>query len=139
MPRNIPSKKPALSGRPTPRLDTASCPCESPSSKAHSSRSNAIAERKALAVEPDLKAANTTRLKRAEGQVRGIIKMIQEDRYCPDVMIQISAAQESLRAVSKNLLKNHLKHCARAAMKAGEEEADAMCDELMDVMTRLAK
>lgn len=135
MPRYIPSKKSALSKRPTPCLDTAPCPCESPSPKAHSS----LTERKALAVEPDLKAANITRLKRTEGQVRGIIKMIEADRYCPDVMIQISAAQESLRAVSKNLLKNHLKHCARAALKAGEEEADAMCDELMDVMTKLAK
>ncbi len=135
MPREIPSKKPASSNRPTPSLDTTSCPCESPPSRAHSS----FAERKALAVDSGLKAANITRLKRAEGQVRGIIKMIEADRYCPDVMIQISAAQESLRAISKNLLKNHLKHCARAAIKAGEAEADAMCDELMDVMAKLTK
>ncbi len=128
MPRDIPSKKSALSKRPTPRLDTAPCPCDS-----------SLTERKALAVEPDLKTANITRLKRAEGQVRGIIKMIEADRYCPDVMIQISAAQESLRAISKNLLKNHLKHCARAAIKAGAADADAMCDELMDVMAKLTK
>ena len=95
--------------------------------------------RKAFAIEPGLKSSNITRLKRAEGQVRGIIGMIEADRYCPDVIIQIAAAQESLRAVAKNLLKNHLKHCARAAIKAGEAEADAMCDELMDVMSRLTK
>lgn len=96
-------------------------------------------DRKAVGVEPALKAANITRLRRAEGQVRGIARMIEEDRYCPDVIVQIAAAQESLRAVAKNLLKNHLKHCAQKAMQAGPAEADAMCDELMDVMSRLAR
>lgn len=95
--------------------------------------------RKAAGVEPGLKAANITRLRRAEGQVRGIARMVEEDRYCPDVIVQIAAAQESLRAVAKNLLKNHLTHCARAAMQAGPVEADRMCDELMDVMSRLTR
>ena len=71
--------------------------------------------------------------------MRGIARMIESDRYCTDVIVQIAAAQESLRAVAKNLLKNHLRHCARSAMKAGRAEADAMCDELMDVMSRLTK
>lgn len=95
--------------------------------------------RKAVEVEQDLKASNITRLKRAEGQVRGIVRMVEEDRYCADTIIQIAAAQESLRAVAKNLLKNHLRHCARAALKAGEAEADAMCTELMDVMSKIAR
>ncbi|MDZ4753017.1 MAG: metal-sensitive transcriptional regulator [Phycisphaerae bacterium] len=86
-----------------------------------------------------LKASNITRLKRAEGQVRGVARMVAEDRYCADIIIQIAAAQESLRAVAKNLLKNHLKHCAKAALKAGEAEADAMCNELMDVMGKIAR
>lgn len=95
--------------------------------------------RKAVAVEPDLKAANLIRLKRTAGQVQGIVRMVEADRYCADVIIQIAAAQESLRAVAKNLLKNHLKHCARAALKAGAAEADAMCNELMDVMSKIAR
>lgn len=101
--------------------------------------SSTKASRKAVAVEQDLKASNITRLKRAEGQVRGIMRMVEEDRSCADTIIQIAAAQESLRAVAKNLLKNHLKHCARAALKAGEAEADAMCTELMGVMSKIAR
>lgn len=97
------------------------------------------AGRKAVMVEQGLKASNIVRLKRAEGQVRGVVRMVEEDRYCADTIIQIAAAQESLRAVAKNLLKNHLKHCARAALKAGEAEADAMCNELMDVMSKIAR
>jgi len=94
---------------------------------------------RAVGVDASMKAANITRLKRSEGQVRGIVRMVEQDRYCADVIIQIAAAQESLRAVAKNLLKNHLKHCARAALKAGEAEADAMCNELMDVMGKIAR
>ena len=94
---------------------------------------------RAVAVDASIKASNITRLKRAEGQVRGIVRMVEEDRYCADVIIQIAAAQESLRAVAKNLLKNHLRHCARTALRAGEAEADAMCNELMDVMSKIAR
>jgi len=103
------------------------------------SHCNGTSIRKAVAVEADLKVSNIRRLKRSEGQVRGITKMIEEDRYCADVIIQIAAAQQSLRAVAKNLLKNHLKHCARAALRAGEAEADEMCDELLDVMSKIAR
>ena len=85
------------------------------------------------------KASSIKRLRRAEGQVRGVVRMVEEERYCSDVIIQIAAAQESLRAVAKNLLKNHLKHCARAAIRGGGTESDAMCDELMDGMSRLAR
>jgi DNA-binding FrmR family transcriptional regulator len=112
----------------------ADCHCDSPTPE-----SAVQTGRKAAAVEPDLKASNIVRLNRAEGQVRGIVRMVTEDRYCADIIIQIAAAQESLRAVAKNLLKNHLKHCARAALKAGETEADAMCDELLDVMSKIAR
>ncbi len=97
------------------------------------------AGRKAAAVDQALKASNILRLKRAAGQVRGVARMVEEDRSCADTIIQIAAAQESLRAVAKNLLRNHLKHCARAALKAGEAEADAMCTELMDVMSKIAR
>ena len=90
--------------------------------------------RKALAVDPDIKERNVKRLRRIEGQVRGIQKMVDDDRYCADVLTQISAVQEALRAVSRELMRNHLKHCATSAIRAGEPAADAMYDELVDMM-----
>jgi DNA-binding FrmR family transcriptional regulator len=96
--------------------------------------------RRAHNVDAELKAANLVRLRRAEGQVRGIARMIEQDRYCADVITQIAAVQESLRAVARNLLKNHLRHCARAALTSGDEAMDAaMIDELMDLMSRMAR
>jgi len=59
-------------------------------------------------VDSDLKAANLKHLKRIEGQVRGIAAMIQDDRYCADIIQQTAAVQESLRSVARNLLRNHL-------------------------------
>ncbi len=90
--------------------------------------------RKATAVDPDIKDRNLKRLRRIEGQVRGIQKMIEEDRYCADVMTQISSIQEALRGVSRELMRNHLKHCAAGAIAAGPAEAEAMYDELVDLM-----
>ena len=91
------------------------------------------AERKAVAVDPDAKSSNLTRLRRVEGQLRGIQKMIEDDRYCADVLGQLSAVQEALRAVGRELIRNHLKHCARHSFRAGGEQAEAMCDELVDL------
>ncbi len=90
--------------------------------------------RKAVAVDPDIKARNLTRLRRIEGQVRGLQKMVEEDRYCADTLTQISSVHEALRSVARELMRNHLKHCASAAIKAGEASADAMYDELVDLM-----
>lgn len=92
--------------------------------------------RKAVGVDTDAKARNLKRLRRIEGQVRGIQKMIEEDRYCADVMAQISSVNEALRAVGRELMRNHLKHCATAAIRVGEPEAEAMYDELVDLMHR---
>jgi DNA-binding FrmR family transcriptional regulator len=129
----MPSKT-VSSRAPSKKAAAAACAC-GPVTIAPSTK----AGRKAVAVDQVLKASNIVRLKRAEGQVRGVLRMVEEDRYCADTIIQIAAAQESLRAVAKNLLKNHLKHCARAALKAGQAEADAMCNELMDVMSKIAR
>lgn len=96
-------------------------------------------ERKAVGVDPDIKAANLTRLRRIEGQVRGLQKMVEEDRYCPDVLTQISSVHEALRSVARELMRNHLKHCAAAAIRAGDERADAMYDELVEMMYRHAR
>ncbi len=92
--------------------------------------------RHAVAVDADIKDRNLKRLRRIEGQVRGLQKMMEEDRYCADVMTQISSVQEALRGVGRELMRNHLKHCAAAAIKAGDAEAEAMYDELVDLMYR---
>ena len=95
--------------------------------------------RKAVAVDGDIKDKNLKRLRRIEGQVRGIHKMVEEDRYCADIMTQISSVQEALRSVSRELMRNHLKHCAAGAIQAGPEEAEAMYDELVDLMFKHAR
>ena len=92
------------------------------------------AHRKAVAVDAGIKRRNLARLKRIEGQVRGIQKMVGEDRYCADVLIQISAVHEALRGVGRELMRNHLKHCATAAVKGSEESAHAMYDEILALM-----
>jgi CsoR family transcriptional regulator, copper-sensing transcriptional repressor len=90
--------------------------------------------RKAAAVDPEIKARNLTRLRRIEGQLRGLQRMIDDDRYCADILTQISSVQEALRGVSRELMRNHLKHCAANAIKSGGDEADEMYDELVDLM-----
>jgi CsoR family transcriptional regulator, copper-sensing transcriptional repressor len=92
--------------------------------------------RQALAVDPGIKSGNLTRLRRIEGQVRGLQRMVDEDRYCADIMTQLSSVQEALRAVGRELMRNHLKHCATAAIRAGDEQADSMYDELIELMYR---
>ena len=96
-------------------------------------------ERKAVGVDPDIKARNQTRLRRIEGQVRGLQKMVEEDRYCADVLTQISSVHEALRSVARELMRNHLKHCASAAIRSGEANAEAMYDELVEMMYKHAR
>jgi DNA-binding FrmR family transcriptional regulator len=90
--------------------------------------------RKAVGVDPDIKGRNLTRLRRIEGQVRGLQKMIDENRYCADILVQLSSVHEALRSVSRELMRNHLKHCATSAIRAGPDSAEAMYDELVDMM-----
>ena len=92
--------------------------------------------RKAAGVDADAKDRNIKRLRRIEGQVRGIQRMVDEDRYCADILTQISSVQEALRSVGRELMKNHLKHCAAQAIAAGGTEADEMYDELVGLMYR---
>src|SRR3954463_11471173 len=93
-------------------------------------------KRKAKGVDPEIKTANLKRLRRIEGQVRGLQKMVTEDRYCADVLTQISSVQEALRSVGRELMRNHLKHCATRAIRKGNPNAEAMYDELVDLMHR---
>ena len=104
---------------------TPRCGCEVP----HDGEGG---ERHAVAVDPEIKRGNLTRLRRIEGQVRGLHRMVEEDRYCADILTQLSSVQEALRAVSRELMRNHLKHCASAAIRAGDGEP--MYDELIDLM-----
>ena len=60
--------------------------------------------------------------------------MIEEDRYCADVLTQVSSVHEALRSVSRELMRNHLKHCATSAIRSSEGEAESMYDELVDLM-----
>lgn len=90
--------------------------------------------RKAHAVDADARERNLKRLRRIEGQVRGLHKMVEEDRYCADILVQISSVQEALRSVGRELMRNHLKHCATSAIKSSPVEAEAMYDELVELM-----
>jgi CsoR family transcriptional regulator, copper-sensing transcriptional repressor len=74
------------------------------------------------------------RLRRIEGQVRGLQKMVAEERYCADIMIQVSSVHAALRAVGRELMRNHLEHCATNAIRGTPDEAKAMYDELMDLI-----
>jgi len=90
--------------------------------------------RKAAGVDPDIKDRNQKRLRRIEGQVRGLQKMVGEDRYCPEIMVQIASVHEALRGVGRELMRNHLRHCVAQAVRAGGSEAEATYDELLDLI-----
>ena len=90
--------------------------------------------RKAVAVDPGAKERNLKRLRRIEGQVRGLQRMVEEDRYCADVMTQIASVHEALRSVGRELMRNHLRHCATDAIRRPDGDAEAMYDELLDLM-----
>jgi DNA-binding FrmR family transcriptional regulator len=96
--------------------------------------------RTAHGVDAGIKERNLKRLRRIEGQVRGIQKMVEEDRYCADIMTQIASVHEALRGVGRELMRNHLKHCAASTFRGGDEAArESMYDELVDMMYRHAR
>ena len=92
--------------------------------------------RKAHGVDPAIKERNLKRLRRIEGQIRGLQRMVEEDRYCPDILTQVSAVHEALRSVSRELVRNHLKHCVSAAIRTGDQSAEGMYDELVEMVYR---
>ena len=79
------------------------------------------------------------RLRRIEGQVRGIARMIEEDKYCIDVLTQISAVNSALRSVALNLLDEHLSHCVTRAVAEGGDEADEKLAEASAAIARLVR
>ena len=91
--------------------------------------------RTAVGVDAGVKDRNLKRLRRIEGQIRGLQRMVEEDRYCADILTQISSVHEALRSVGRELVRNHLKHCAAAAIRSEEPQAaEQMYDELVDMM-----
>ncbi len=96
----------------------------------------AVGPRKAHGVDATIKMQNLARLKRIEGQVRGIQKMVEDDRYCADILVQLSAVHEALRGVSRELMRNHLRHCATSAIKESDARAAEMHDEILELMYR---
>ena len=93
-----------------------------------------------FAIEPrnsEEKMKMMNRLKRIEGQVRGIQKMVDEDRYCIDILVQISAIQSALKNVGYEVTERHMKHCVTDAIDKGE--GDSSIEELMAVLKQFSK
>ena len=94
----------------------------------------------AVGVDPELKQSIANRLRRIEGQVRGLQKMVDEERYCADVLMQITSVQEALRGVGRTLLHNHLRHCATTAIRSGDpDQAEEMYQEIVDLFYKSAR
>lgn len=110
-----------------PAAHVAACGCATPIGRTG---------RRAVAVDADGQRRNVARLKRIEGQVRGLQQMVADGRYCADILVQVSSVHEALRAVAKELMRNHLKYCASTAIREGNSRAEAMYDELVELMHR---
>jgi len=87
----------------------------------------------------DSKDAHLRRLRRVEGQVRGLQRMVAEDVYCIEVLTQVSAATRALQAFALELLTEHMAGCVVDAARAGDEEADAKVREAADAIARLVR
>jgi DNA-binding FrmR family transcriptional regulator len=87
----------------------------------------------------DNKVAVQKRLRRIEGQVRGLQRMIEEDRYCINVLEQISAVNRALHSVALELLDDHLAHCVADAVKSGGDQADTKLREASAAIARLVR
>jgi len=93
--------------------------------------------RHAVGVDEELKEQALGRLKRIEGQVRGIQRMVDEGRYCADILTQIASVHEALRGVGKLLMRNHLEHCVTSALRSEDPvAAERAYDEVLELMYR---
>ena len=89
---------------------------------------------------PAEKGALLRRLARIEGQVRGLARMVEEDRYCVDVLTQLAAAHQALRQVARELLASHMKHCVREAFTSADAAAgERVSDELAELMFKYSR
>ena len=87
----------------------------------------------------DEKSRYLARLKRIEGQVRGIHRMVDEDQYCIDILTQIAAIDSALENLGLALLEDHLNHCVKGALAAGDDQADERVAEAMLAIKRMVK
>ncbi len=87
-------------------------------------------------MDAEIKTSNLKRLRRIEGQVRGLHKMVEDDRYCPDILMQVASVQEALKSVARELVRNHLSHCARRALNGSDAQAQQAVDELVAVWSK---
>jgi DNA-binding FrmR family transcriptional regulator len=86
------------------------------------------------------KSANLKRLRRIEGQVRGLARMVEDDRYCIDIVTQIGAVRAALRRVEEEILREHVAHCVQHAISSGDKaDQRRKVAELMDVMGRAGR
>ena len=91
-------------------------------------------------MQPLAKTSVLKRLKRIEGQVRGLARMVEEDRYCIDVVTQIGAVRAALRRVEEEILRDHVAHCVEHAIASGDKtDQRRKVAELMDVMARVGR
>ncbi|MEZ5924173.1 MAG: metal-sensitive transcriptional regulator [Hyphomicrobiaceae bacterium] len=91
-------------------------------------------------MQSDTKSDVLKRLGKIEGQVRGLSRMVEEDRYCIDVVTQIAAVRAALRRVEQVVLKDHVGHCVAHAIHSGNpDESQAKIDELLDVLGRVER
>jgi DNA-binding FrmR family transcriptional regulator len=85
----------------------------------------------------DIKASCAKRLSRIEGQVRGIARMVDEDRYCIDIVTQVAAVRAALRRVEEEILRDHVAHCVEHAIASGNKtDQRKKIEELMEVVSR---
>ena len=87
----------------------------------------------------DTKGDYLKRLRRIEGQARGLQRMVEEEQYCIDILTQVSAMTKALQAVSLSLLEEHMSHCVLDAAKAGGPEAEIKLKEASDAIARLVR
>ncbi len=102
-------------------------------------RDGRSSDRLAAGVDPAARAANLVQLRRARGQLDGIHRMIEQDRYCLDVIVQVTAARASLQAVAQSLLESHLRASHDAASTNAGHGADAMYQELVKIVSKMAR
>lgn len=88
-------------------------------------------------VDAEIKAKSLGSLRRIEGQLRGLQRMLEEERYCPEILTQMAAVQEALRSVARGLMRNHLKHCVDQAH--GTQRADRVYEELLELVFRQSR
>lgn len=102
-------------------------------------RGRGLADHLAAGIDPAAKTAILVRLRRAKGQTAGIERMVEDDRECAEIITQIIAARASLMAVAKALLKDHMKRSHALAAENGEVKMDEMYQDLVDLLTKMAR